>query len=61
MQHTFVVGNSYPSHRGKFKVLRLEGDKMWIRFDDGKEVETNVKLQQRIVDNYDEEGEVSDE
>lgn len=61
MQHSFVVGNVYPSHRGKFTVLRIEGEKMWIRFADGREVETDIKLQQRIVDNYDEEGEISDE
>jgi hypothetical protein len=61
MQHSFVVGNIYPSHRGKFKVLRIENDKMWIRFDDGREVETDIRLQQRIVDNYDEVGEISDE
>jgi hypothetical protein len=61
MSHQFVVGHEYPSHRGKFTVLRIEGEKMWIRFDDGEEVETDVKLQQRIIDNLDEVGEVSDE
>ena len=61
MNHTFVVGEQYPSHRGMYKVIRIEGEKMWIRFDDGEEVETDVKFQQRIIDNLDEVGEVSDE
>ncbi len=59
MKHGFVVGQTYPSRRGDFEVVSIDGIQMRIRFAaDELESEVPVRDQWRIVENIGEESEV---
>lgn len=47
----FEVGQQYENRKGKYEVLAIEGDVMRIRWKAGEEVNTTVKMQNRILDN----------
>ena len=51
MNHPFKVGGEYRNRHGKYEVVGLEGQKMVIRYADGRRLETSVGLQARIWSN----------
>lgn len=48
MSHPFIVGETYRNRHGEYEVLELDGPRMVIRYLDGRQIETTVKLQARI-------------
>lgn len=51
MGHPFRVGGTYTNRKGKYEVVELDGSEMVIRYNDGSQVDTTVKLQWRILKN----------
>jgi len=51
----FEMGARYENRKGPFEVVRIEGDNMLIRWDDGQEVETTIGDQVRIKRNMERE------
>ena len=51
INHPFEVGNWYENRAGKYEVVDLNGSTMTIRYEHGEELETPIRLQQRIVNN----------
>lgn len=47
----FLVGGRYANRKGEYEVLRIQGNKMWVRYDDGTEQELTVEIQARIAVN----------
>ena len=45
MSHPFIVGETYRNRHGEVEVLELDGPRMVIRYRDGRQIETTVKLQ----------------
>jgi hypothetical protein len=52
----FEVGNTYENRIGKYEVLKIDGDKLYVRYADGKEGCGSVVLQERIIQNKKSEG-----
>jgi len=48
MDHPFEVGGTYRNRDGSYEVVEISGPKMIIRYEDGRRLETTVKLQARI-------------
>lgn len=51
MADPFEVGGTYRNRDGEYEVLELHGPRMVIRYEDGRRLETRVKLQARILKN----------
>jgi hypothetical protein len=47
----FVVGCRYRNRKGEYEVLRIQGDKLHIRYDDGTVQELSASIQARIAQN----------
>jgi hypothetical protein len=54
-QSPFVVGARYRNEHGEYEVLGIEGEKMLIRYDDGKQQLVTVAIQARIWQRYQDE------
>jgi hypothetical protein len=54
--HRFLVGESYESNRrGKFTVVKIEGDQMVIRWGNGEIAPVSAQQQEKILRNYEHE------
>ena len=53
--HQFEVGGRYRNNLGEYEVLAVEGDKMTVRFDDGRTQDLSIATQARILFRYQEE------
>ena len=51
MSHPFEVGKTYRNRSGEYVVKEIEGDRMTIRYTDGRTLATNVRIQARIWEN----------
>jgi hypothetical protein len=51
MSHPFEVGKTYRNRSGEYVVKEIEGDRMTIRYADGRSLVTNVRIQARIWEN----------
>ncbi len=45
----FEVGQKYRNRKGTYEVIAIDGDSMTIRWKNGEDVKTTVRLQQRII------------
>ena len=51
MSHPFEVGKIYRNRIGEYTVQEIDGDRMTIRYEDGKTLKTTVQIQTRIWEN----------
>ena len=51
MSHPFEVGKTYQNRSGEYVVQEIVGDRMNIRYVDGRNLETSVRIQARIWEN----------
>ena len=51
MSHPFEVGKTYRNRAGEYVVQEIVGDRMSIRYTDGRNLETSVRIQARIWEN----------
>jgi hypothetical protein len=51
MSHPFEVGKSYRNRSGEYAVEAIEGNRMTIRYKDGRTLNTSVQIQARIWEN----------
>ena len=51
MSHPFEVGKTYRNRIGEYVVQEIEGDRMTIRYEDGRTLATTVGIQARIWEN----------
>jgi hypothetical protein len=51
LSHPFVVGKIYRNRTGEYVVQSIEGDRMIIRYVNGRVLETTVQIQTRIWEN----------
>jgi hypothetical protein len=51
MSHPFEVGKSYRNRAGEYTVQALDGDRMTIRYQDGRTLVTSAQTQARIWEN----------
>jgi hypothetical protein len=51
MSHPFEVGKTYRNRSGEYVVQEIVGDRMNIRYVDGRNLETSVRIQARIWEN----------
>jgi hypothetical protein len=51
MSHPFEVGKTYRNRAGEYVVQEIVGDRMNIRYVDGRNLETSVRIQARIWEN----------
>ena len=51
MSHPFEVGKTYRNRIGEYVVQEIEGDRMTIRYEDGRTLATTVRIQARIWEN----------
>lgn len=51
MSHPFEVGKRYRNRLGEYVVQTIDGERMTIRYEDGRTVDTKVELQARIWEN----------
>lgn len=51
MSHPFEVGKRYRNRLGEYVVQAIDGERMTIRYEDGRTVDTKVELQARIWEN----------
>jgi len=51
MSHPFEVGKTYRNRSGEYVVQDIVGDRMSIRYADGRNLETSVTIQARIWEN----------
>lgn len=51
MSHPFEVGKTYRNRDGEYVVQAIEGDRLTIRYTDGRTLVTNVQIQTRIWEN----------
>ncbi|NIV35778.1 MAG: hypothetical protein GWN58_41905, partial [Anaerolineae bacterium] len=51
MSHPFEVGKPYRNRIGQYTVQEIEGDRMVIRYEDGKTLITSARIQARIWEN----------
>jgi hypothetical protein len=51
MSHPFEVGKIYRNRIGQYTVQEIEGERMTIRYEDGRTLATTVRLQARIWEN----------
>jgi hypothetical protein len=51
MSHPFEVGKTYRNRSGEYVVQEIAGDRMNIRYVDGRNLETSVRIQARIWEN----------
>ena len=51
VDHPFEEGKRYQNHIGRYEVVAIEGAKMRIRYEDGREQIVGIKLQARIWEN----------
>jgi hypothetical protein len=51
MSHPFEVGKTYRNRAGEYVVQAIEGERMRIRYDDGRTLVTSVQVQARIWEN----------
>ena len=51
MSHPFEVGKTYRNRAGEYVVQEIVGDRMNIRYVDGRNLETSVQIQARIWEN----------
>ncbi|MBI5018606.1 MAG: hypothetical protein HZB55_24390 [Deltaproteobacteria bacterium] len=55
LKHSFSKGCHYENMKGTYEVLSLDGNTMRIRWENGEESETDVKLQDRILSRFERE------
>lgn len=55
VQHPFFEGAHYENMKGTYEVLALAGSTMRIRWENGEESETDVELQDRILNRFERE------
>ncbi len=51
MSHPFKLGGTYRNRDGEYEVVELNGPNMVIRYSDGRQIETTLNLQGRILKN----------
>jgi hypothetical protein len=51
MSHPFEVGKPYRNRVGEYVVQAIDGERMTIRYEDGRTLDTKVELQARIWEN----------
>src|SRR5512136_2124245 len=51
MAHPFEVGKTYRNRAGEYIVQALDGDRMTIRYQDGRSLITSAQMQARIWEN----------
>jgi hypothetical protein len=51
MSHPFEVGKTYRNRAGEYVVQALDGDRMTIRYQDGRTLVTSAQMQARIWEN----------
>ena len=51
MSHPFEVGKTYRNRIGEYVVQEIEGNRMTIRYEDGRTLATTVRIQARIWEN----------
>jgi hypothetical protein len=51
MAHPFEVGKTYRNRAGEYVVQALDGDRMTIRYQDGRTLVTSAQMQARIWEN----------
>lgn len=51
MLHPFEVGKTYRNRIGEYAVQAIEGERMTIRYEDGRTLATTVRIQARIWEN----------
>jgi hypothetical protein len=51
MSHPFEVGKTYRNRNGEYVVQAVEGERMTIRYEDGRTLATTVRIQSRIWEN----------
>jgi hypothetical protein len=51
MSHPFEVGKTYRNRNGEYVVQAVEGERMTIRYEDGRTRATTVRIQARIWEN----------
>ena len=51
MSHPFEVGRTYRNRIGEYTVKEIVGDRMTIRYEDGRTLDTTVHIQARIWEN----------
>ena len=51
MSHPFEVGKTYRNRNGEYIVQAVEGERMTIRYEDGRTLATTVRIQARIWEN----------
>ena len=47
----FTIGRRYFNRRGEYEVLKIDGDKLYIKYDDGTEQQASALTQARIAQN----------
>ena len=45
----FSIGQQYENRKGAYEVLKIEGDCMRIRWENGEEVDTTLTMQSHIM------------
>ena len=55
LKHAFSKGCHYENMKGAYEVLSIEGSAMRIRWENGEESETELKLQDRILSRFERE------
>lgn len=50
-KNPFVIGRRYFNRKGQYEVLRIDGNNMLIKYDDGTEQTVSIAIQSRIAEN----------
>ncbi len=59
MSHPFEVGKFYRNRKGQYVVQTIDGDRMTIRYEDGQTLVTSARIQARIWENIQFEGQMA--
>jgi len=49
MDHQFEVGKQYRNRYGRYQVLSINGPKMHVRYEDGREIDLTIAIQVQIL------------
>lgn len=55
----FEIGATYKNMKGAFEVISIRSNAMVIRWDNGRQIDTTVELQKRILERMDHEKQVA--
>ena len=50
MDHPFEVGKTYRNRYGRYQVLSIDGPKMRVRYEDGREINLTIAIQTQILE-----------